>query len=261
MACGTFTPSRGEGVTSPQQGAVITMLRGRPVPGHTPSGRRAHVARFREHGHGGGSRGRPPRASRAGGRRQASRPFAVPDRLRPTAPRQGRDRVLRHRRVLRARGHLRAAAVQAGGPDPHGPQPGPDRRGHAAADRPDLRPLVRHRAAAGTRPVRPLGVRRAAVADHRLPRRHAVDHRRRHHGPDRRLPRRGHRQGDHLADRLLPVSLPFLLLRPGAGPDRRGPVRPGRWPVGRADLHDPLLGADHHAGHLRVAGPGPPRAR
>ena len=95
VACGTFTPSRGEGVTSPQQGAVITMLRGRPVPGHTPSGRRAHVARFREHGYGGGSRGRPPRASRAGGRRQASRPFAVPDRLRPTAPRQGRDRVLR----------------------------------------------------------------------------------------------------------------------------------------------------------------------
>ena len=133
VACGTFTPSRGEGVTSPQQGAVITMLRGRPVPGHTPSGRRAHVARFREHGHGGGNRGRPPRASRAGGRRQASRPFAVPDRLRPTAPRQGRDRVPRHRGVLRARGHLRAAAVQAGGPDPHGPQPGPDRRGHAAA--------------------------------------------------------------------------------------------------------------------------------
>ena len=168
MACGTFTPSRGEGVTSPQQGAAITMLCGRPVHGHTPSGRRAHVARFREHGHGGGNRGGPHRAARAGGRRHAPRPFAVPDRLRPAAPRQGRDRVPRHRRVLRARRHLRAAAVQAGGSDPHGLQPGPDRRGHAAAHRPDLRPLVRRRAAAGTRPVRPLGVRRAAVAHHRL---------------------------------------------------------------------------------------------
>ena len=57
------------------------------------------------------------------------------------------------------------------------------------------------------------------------------------------------------------LSLPFLLFVLALVPIAEARFGPVGWPLGGADLHDPVLGADHRAGHLRVAGAGPAGAR